>query len=84
MNHQDAVQPCLGHRGMQVLITSWLKKKNWPKKWGGHGRPGHCGSIALVEQVFLLCPPLPQHEYTWLAVFSASYNSRLKSVCTDR
>jgi len=23
------------------------KKKNWPKKWGGHGRPSRCGSVAL-------------------------------------
>jgi len=29
------------------MITSWLKKKKWPKKWGGHGRPGRCGSVAL-------------------------------------
>ena len=28
------------------LITSWLKKK-WPKKWGGHGCPGRCSSVAL-------------------------------------
>ena len=25
-----------------------VEKKNWPKKWGGHGRPGRCGSVALV------------------------------------
>jgi len=30
------------------LLTSWLKKKNWPKKWGSHGSPGRCGSIALA------------------------------------
>jgi len=30
------------------LLTSWLKKKNWPTKWGGHGRPGRCGSVTLA------------------------------------
>jgi len=24
-----------------------VEKKKLAKKWGSHGRPGHCGSIAL-------------------------------------
>ena len=27
--------------------AGWKKNNNWPKKWGGYGRPGRCGSIAL-------------------------------------
>ena len=30
------------------------KKKNWPKEWGGHGHPGHRGSIALDALILSL------------------------------
>jgi len=30
------------------LLTSWLKKKNWHTKWGGHGRSGRGGAVTLA------------------------------------
>jgi len=47
------------------------KEKNWPKKWGGHGRPGRCDSVAFVRNCLYL--GFNTHAFSCLKNYQAEH-----------